>query len=596
MIPGVGRREGEAPAEPLAELLCGSAGASPSQNRARRFRAGGASGVQPATEPPSQGVRFFFVAAPADAADAEAEAGAAQAVPAEAAAGGPGEPAGSPPEIVVAVGSGEITIASEDLDALDEFEALVTSIADQMATSGEKFTVFYLKYARADVAAELLQEVLGGGGSDSGAGGGSLLGDLAGGMLGGGGAGGLMGTLLGLGGGGGGGGDDMSLETTGAVTVVPDLRLNALIVQANPTDLDLIKQLLDVIDLEASPEKVETISPPKLIPVLYTNANEIAEVVRQVFAQQITNSSGGQRQPSPEEFIRMLRGGRGRDGGSSRAAGTTNDGWRGRAEQLAGRVGPRTLVAPGRGSGRAVGQGGCGVGADDAGGEDSEGGPRDRRAGAPFDAQSSPVLFDQPHTNLFGGLAVGVQPGFPIRIVFRRPDAATDADVQRPPGSGRLGPGTAAHTRPLVRTFPRTLTSIGRGLAGWCVIHPKLRQRHGACPLIFGECLNGWCITSAQCITSARLPPVRFDATMAIGRTQSRRPPMPTIQLTFEQVAEAVRQLPESDRRRLLNEVSPRPDPQAMARQRIGCARSIERSPGSRSECRNCSPRVAPAS
>jgi hypothetical protein len=39
---------------------------------------------------------------------------------------------------------------------------------------------------------------------------------------------------------------------------------------------------------------------------------------------------------------------------------------------------------------------------------------------------------------------------------------------------------------------------------------------------------------------------------------------MPTIQLTFEQVAEAVRQLPESDRRRLLDEVNPRPSPELL--------------------------------
>ena len=39
---------------------------------------------------------------------------------------------------------------------------------------------------------------------------------------------------------------------------------------------------------------------------------------------------------------------------------------------------------------------------------------------------------------------------------------------------------------------------------------------------------------------------------------------MPTIQLTFEQVAEAVRQLPEGDRQRLLSEVSLRPNPERL--------------------------------
>ena len=39
---------------------------------------------------------------------------------------------------------------------------------------------------------------------------------------------------------------------------------------------------------------------------------------------------------------------------------------------------------------------------------------------------------------------------------------------------------------------------------------------------------------------------------------------MPSIQLTFEQVVEAVRQLPEGDRRRLLSVVSSRPSPAAV--------------------------------
>jgi len=119
-------------------------------------------------------------------------------------------------------------------------------------------------------------------------------------------------------GGGPGGGATATLATTGAVTVVPDLRLNALIVQANPTDLDLIEQLLEVIDRETSPEEVEAVPTPRLIPVVYTNAAEISQVVRQVFSSRIESASGSQRQPSPEEFIRALRGGRGQSSRKSR--------------------------------------------------------------------------------------------------------------------------------------------------------------------------------------------------------------------------------------------------------------------------------------
>lgn len=39
---------------------------------------------------------------------------------------------------------------------------------------------------------------------------------------------------------------------------------------------------------------------------------------------------------------------------------------------------------------------------------------------------------------------------------------------------------------------------------------------------------------------------------------------MPTIQLTFEQMVDAVRQLPERDRRRLLSEVAPQSDPERL--------------------------------
>jgi hypothetical protein len=39
---------------------------------------------------------------------------------------------------------------------------------------------------------------------------------------------------------------------------------------------------------------------------------------------------------------------------------------------------------------------------------------------------------------------------------------------------------------------------------------------------------------------------------------------MPTIQLTYEQVVEAVRQLPAGERRRLLSEVTMRPDPKVL--------------------------------
>lgn len=222
-------------------------------------------------------------------------------------------------DIIVTVGPGGIVIASEDTEALDRFEALLKMLADRTRTSSKDPTVFFLKFAKAESAAALLQEVLsgGGGGDSGGGGGGSLLGDLASGMLGDMG-GGLLGGLLG--GGGGGGGVTKSL-TGGSISIIPDGRLNALFIQASSGDLDLIEQLLQVIDQEGGPEEVQTQGRPRFIHVVNMPAEEVASVVRQAFPDRLIAdaSQQQQRQPSPEDFVRMLRGGGGRGGRDSKA-------------------------------------------------------------------------------------------------------------------------------------------------------------------------------------------------------------------------------------------------------------------------------------
>jgi type II secretory pathway component GspD/PulD (secretin) len=96
--------------------------------------------------------------------------------------------------------------------------------------------------------------------------------------------------------------------------MIPDPRLNALIVEANPTDLAFVEQMLRVIDKESSETDIETAGVTRLIPVIHSTADEVATVVRQVFADRIgTTQGGGQgQQPSPEDFLRALRGQRSR--------------------------------------------------------------------------------------------------------------------------------------------------------------------------------------------------------------------------------------------------------------------------------------------
>jgi hypothetical protein len=138
-----------------------------------------------------------------------------------------------------------------------------------------------------------------------------LLGDLAGAALGDSG-GGIVGSLLGLGSESGG-----KVTASGAVNIVANHRLNCLIVEAKPKDLDLIEQLLEVIDQPQSPEPVRTLPAPRLIPVFHVGAQEIETVIRSVYADRIAGGGGQPEQPRPEDIIRALRGGRGQGDSSS---------------------------------------------------------------------------------------------------------------------------------------------------------------------------------------------------------------------------------------------------------------------------------------
>lgn len=244
----------------------------------------------------SSGVRVRNVVltrAPGDAAPAATQP-AAPAVPAV-------DAANEPAPIVVSVGPSGVMIASDDLDALDQFESLLTQLASRTASGGKEFTVFYLQNAGAAAAAETLEAVFGAGG---GSGGGSLIGDLASSAIGGTG-GNLVGAMLG----GGSRGPTSSISASSSVMIVPDSRLNALIVQATPADLDLIEQLLRVVDQLDVPES--TVNPrPRLIPIRNTGAAQIAEILREVYSERMAGANRN-RQPSPQEVMQMLQGGRG---------------------------------------------------------------------------------------------------------------------------------------------------------------------------------------------------------------------------------------------------------------------------------------------
>ena len=218
-------------------------------------------------------------------------------------------------ELRVFKGPAGLIVTSDNPELLNEFDEISRIVQEQLAAGPSEPTVVYLKYIPALAAEELIRGVLNGtSSSGSGGGGGGLLGEVASGVLGGGG---FLGNLLGMGG--GGSSASSSASSSGDVTITADPRLNALWVQANPLDMQLIEELIEIIDTPDSPVDVQTRGVPNIIYLENAPVAEVEATVRSVFADRISGaaSQNAQRPPSPQEFIEALRGG----GGGGRRGG-----------------------------------------------------------------------------------------------------------------------------------------------------------------------------------------------------------------------------------------------------------------------------------
>ncbi|MEQ1829345.1 MAG: secretin N-terminal domain-containing protein, partial [Pirellula sp.] len=224
-------------------------------------------------------------------------------------------------EIVIYRGPTGMIITSENQEALKDYDQWRIVAEGQGAMVPSAPEVIYLQYIQAAAATELIKGVISGSTSTGGGGGGGLLGDVASSVLGGGG---LFGGLFG--GGGGGGSSSTSTTVSGAgasgqVSIIPDARLNALWVQANAMDLQMIEDLVQMIDIPDSLVETQTRGSPQTIYVKNVPVADIETTVKQVFADRIAQpgqAGGAQRQPSPQEIFAMLGGGRGGGGGGAR--------------------------------------------------------------------------------------------------------------------------------------------------------------------------------------------------------------------------------------------------------------------------------------
>lgn len=208
--------------------------------------------------------------------------------------------------IFILAGPQGLVISSEDIEALDRLQGLIDTLqGDVSADSGEpKLTVFYLRHAQAQAVAERLTQLFAGAAPTATT---STPAPAQGGRGEPAAPSGIMGTL-------GAGGTVGRLTPKGPVSITPDQRLNALLVQAAPSDIDMVERILQILDRPGSPEDVPAEPKPRLIPVVHMAASDVAEVIKEVYKDRL--STGNTRGGSPaEQMMAMFRGRRGEDGG-----------------------------------------------------------------------------------------------------------------------------------------------------------------------------------------------------------------------------------------------------------------------------------------
>jgi len=157
-------------------------------------------------------------------------------------------PAEPPAPVTVVIDNNQVTISSDDEEAVQQFESLLRMLSPRPRFGQPNVMVYGLRHANAEELGGMLGEVFGG---------------------------------------------RSGRRSSSQVTVVPDLRLNSLIVRALSREHDLIESLIHALDVEDV--FLETAStPPRLIPVENATASRIVELLESVYASELS-AGGGRR-------------------------------------------------------------------------------------------------------------------------------------------------------------------------------------------------------------------------------------------------------------------------------------------------------------
>lgn len=164
-------------------------------------------------------------------------------------------PADSLPPVIIAPREGAVAMSSDDLDALDQLESLLRALSLQSDRQVGNYLIRPLKNAAARDVAETIRQLFR---DDSASGRGAGAGPV----------------------------------------VVPDDRLNAVVVHASRSERAAIAALIEVLDSGVAIDSL-TAMKPKLIPVRNTKASRIEAVVRDVYKAQLAAASGRTPLPVP---------------------------------------------------------------------------------------------------------------------------------------------------------------------------------------------------------------------------------------------------------------------------------------------------------
>jgi len=178
-----------------------------------------------------------------------------------------------------------LLIQCEDVQALDEFESHLQTIAGPSGSTVSPTIVFYLKYALADDALRMLSDLIEGGEiaaevSDS-----SLVNGYVPSAS-------YYGAFLTS-------RDGMLTLSAGTMTVVSDSRLNRLIAQGTTQEIDKVDEYLQIIDKDNSITSVEVSGASHVISLDHASATDVAETLRSAFAGRVVvDDSKQDKQPA----------------------------------------------------------------------------------------------------------------------------------------------------------------------------------------------------------------------------------------------------------------------------------------------------------